>query len=128
MARKKIRVGGIPNKMLKKGISQQGFEKLLNSLKNEIDETIKTINDTDALEKELRAKRQDEETEQWLKGFKNQLATSTITINANLNSIETLFNRIFEDWNQYKVDNGLTDAAPEESSNSDEISEGDQNE
>jgi hypothetical protein len=104
----------IPSYVLAKGISKEGFDVLLDNIKvAALEDGVNKFNKYEEMIDEVKQKENgvisQEEIEQWVVDFEMQLKESSDIINDNINQIETLFNRIFEDWDKYKVEHGIVE-------------------
>lgn len=107
----------IPSYVLAKGISKEGFEQLLEDIRNAaIEEGVKEFSNYSEMIESIKAKDNSEGTNQWISDFEAQLNESTKIINDNMAKIEDLFNRIFNDWEIYKKEHGIMDEIKDESS------------
>ena len=96
-------LNNVPNSLMK-GISKEDFDKLLETLKTVVDECINNINNYNELMEEIKQNNSNEKTDKWIGEFKDHVAFSTEIIKAKYGNIEAMFNRIFEDWEKYKVE------------------------
>lgn len=93
---KKTDNSNIPSSILVKGVSHDDFNKLLNELKNTINEDgINKMTDYDKVIKNT-------SNEEWKERFVNQVEESSKIIKDEYDKIEELFNRIFKDWEVYQ--------------------------
>ena len=100
----------IPAYVLAKGISKTGFEKLLADIrKAAIEDGIDKFNDYNEMLEFIKINLDDESFSQWVNDFETQMTESTKIINDNVNQIENLFNKIFEDWEVYKKENNIVE-------------------
>lgn len=115
----------IPSAILIKGISKEGLTNLLNDIEYAaIDEGIDIVNaDAEKIIAIVREKKPGEETEEWVKRFKAQIAVLEKVTDRNISKIENLFERIFKDWEEYEKTNisviDLEEVAQDE--NNDEV-------
>ena len=105
----KIRRSKISTSMFFKGISLDGFKKLLNDIHEEVDESVATIGNYEALITELKSSKPSAETDAWIEKFKMQVTNSMDVINTNFQDIDSLFNRIFKDWEEHNSSNDERD-------------------
>jgi len=91
----------IPSYVLAKGISKDGFVKLLGDIKTAvIVDGLEKINDYDKMLDEV--KKMDTQDDDWVSKFEKQVIESNEVINSNYKKIESLFERIFDDWEIYQ--------------------------
>lgn len=92
----------IPNSILVKGVSHDDFVKLLKELKSIIiDEGIHDINNYNKLFESI-SKVDPNGSEEWKDNFTKQVEKSTKIIESEYEKIEEMFNRLFDDWNEYQ--------------------------
>lgn len=100
----------IPAYVLANGISKMGFEKLLADIKNAaLQDGVDKFNDYAEMIDFIKNNVADETVDQWINDFEVQIVESTKIIKDNVVKIEDLFNKIFEDWEKYKEENGLVE-------------------
>ena len=97
----------ISGAILTKGISKDGLTNLLNGIEYAvIDEGLDVITEeADNIIEVLRKNKPGEETEEWIKKFKNQIDALDKIIEINIGKIEIIFERIFKDWEEYQASN-----------------------
>lgn len=97
----------ISGAILTKGISKDGLTNLLNGIEYAvIDEGLDVITEeADNIIEVLRKNKPGEETEEWIKKFKNQIDALDKIIEINIGKIEIIFERIFKDWEEYQATN-----------------------
>ena len=97
----------ISGAILTKGISKDGLTNLLNGIEYAvIDEGLDVITEeADNIIEVLRKNKPGEETEEWIKKFKNQIDALDKIIEINIGKIEIIFERIFKDWEEYQAAN-----------------------
>lgn len=97
----------ISGAILTKGISKDGLTNLLNGIEYAvIDEGLDVITEeADNIIEVLRKNKPGEETEEWIKKFKNQIDALDKIIEINIGKIEIIFERIFKDWEEYQSTN-----------------------
>jgi len=99
----------IPSSILANGISKEGFIMLLNDIKIAvISEGIDNLNQYDSILEVLRKNEPGNNTEEWITRFEKQISESNSIIKDNYNKIEKIFNKIFEDWEEYKKNNDIS--------------------
>lgn len=108
----------IPSYVLAKGISKEGFDVLLDSIKvAALEDGVNKFNNCNKLIDEVKQKENgvisQEEIDQWVADFEEQLKESSDVIKDNMNQIEALFNRMFEDWEKYKLEHGIVEKTEE---------------
>lgn len=120
-------LNNVPSSLMK-GVSKEDFDKLLETLRSVmLEECINSLNNYEELIEEIKRNSPNEKTEKWINDFKNQVANSTEIIKARFENIEVMFNRIFEDWEKYKVEhvNEFLDKVDVDKKNDDVKDEGD---
>lgn len=119
----------ISGAILTKGISKDGLTNLLNGIEYAvIDEGLDVITEeVDNIIEVLRKNKPGEETEEWIKKFKNQVDALDKIIEINIGKIEIIFERIFKDWDEYQETNinviNLEENQEEEEVNNEDKSE-----
>lgn len=104
----------IPTHVLAKGISKVGFEDLLCNIKIAvIDDGVNTFNNysemVELIKNNVKDSNDKMEVEEWLSNFETKVFESTKIINENLDKINELFQRMFDDWEKYKLENGIVE-------------------
>lgn len=88
---------------LAKGVSKDGFVKLLSDIKTAvIDEGLNELNDCGEMIEAVRQHDVNGNSVEWITNFEKQLSESSQIIKDNFKEIEELFNRMFADWEEYK--------------------------
>ena len=104
----------IPNYVLAKGISRDGFEQLLQDIRNAVmEEGVNEFSNYSELLNFIKEK-DGADSEKWVSEFEGQLTESVTIINENMAKIEGLFARIFADWEVYKEEHNIVEEKKEE--------------
>jgi hypothetical protein len=104
----------IPNYVLAKGISRDGFEQLLQDIRNAVmEEGVNEFSNYSELLNFIKEK-DGADSEKWISEFEGQLTESVTIINENMAKIEGLFARIFADWEVYKEEHNIVEEKKEE--------------
>ena len=104
----------IPNYVLAKGISKDGFEQLRQDIRNAVmEEGVNEFSNYSELLNFIKEK-DEANSEKWISDFEGQLNESITVINENMAKIEGLFSRIFADWEVYKEEHNIVEETKEE--------------
>ena len=97
----KINNTNIPNSILVKGISHDDFVKLISNIRDISNEAVKDLGKYQNVLDYVNKKSEDKE---WSEKFVNQVNDSSKIIDEECKMMEEIFERIFNDWNEYQKD------------------------
>ena len=97
----------IPEYVLEKGISRDDFVKIRDELKNMLlEDVLVKLNDYDAMLENIKKIDSSPNTDKWISNFDLHVGLTGKIINNNVIKIEKLFDKIFEDWEAYQIQQG----------------------
>lgn len=102
MAKKRGNKNKLSGGAVSRGVSEEGFNFLLNNLREEVRDCNEVMSNYAALVDEVNAKYPGDTAITRIEHFKAQVSDANNVMNENLKNIEELFDRIFKDWQAFK--------------------------